>query len=63
MEYVIQHKQPEAVFRFFEEISAIPRPSYHEGAIADYLVDFARKNELRYIQDALGNVILFGDKT
>jgi len=55
--------EPQAVFRYFEDICAIPHGSYNTQAISDYLVDFARKNELRYIQDALGNVILFGDAT
>ena len=55
--------QPEAVFRYFEEICAIPHGSYNTKAISDYLVAFAKENNLRYIQDALNNVILFGDAT
>ena len=58
MEYVIQHRQPEAVFRFFEEISAIPRPSYHEEKIADYLVAFAKARGLWVIRDELHNVLI-----
>ena len=58
MEYVIQHKQPEAVFRFFEEISAIPRPSYHEERIADYLVAFAKARGLWVVRDELHNVLI-----
>ena len=53
--------QPEAVFRYFEEICAIPHGSYNTKAISDYLVAFAKENNLRYIQDELNNVILFGD--
>ena len=55
--------QPEAVFRYFEEICAIPHGSYNTKAISDYLVAFAKENDLRYIQDSLNNVILFGDAT
>ena len=55
--------QPEAVFRYFEEICAIPHGSYNTKAISDYLVAFAKENNLRYIQDSLNNVILFGDAT
>ena len=55
--------QPEAVFRYFEEICAIPHGSYNTKAISDYLVDFAKTHNLRYIQDELNNVILFGDAT
>ena len=55
--------QPEAVFRYFEEICTIPHGSYNTKAISDYLVAFAKENGLRYIQDSLNNVILFGDAT
>ena len=55
--------EPQAVFHYFEEICAIPHGSYNTKAISDYLVGFAKKNGLRYIQDSLNNVILFGDAT
>ena len=55
--------EPQAVFHYFEDICAIPHGSYNTKAISDYLVDFAKKNDLRYIQDDLNNVILFGDAT
>lgn len=35
--------EPKAVFHFFEEISQIPRPSYHEKQISDYLAEFGKK--------------------
>lgn len=55
--------QPDAVFRYFEQICAIPHGSYNTKAISDYLVAFAKENGLRCIQDDLNNVILFGDAT
>ena len=55
--------EPAAVFGYFEEICAIPHGSRNTKMISDYLVEFAKKNELRYIQDADNNVILFGDAT
>ena len=55
--------EPQAVFRYFEDICAIPHGSYNTKAISDYLVDFAKANNLRYIQDELNNVILFADAT
>lgn len=48
-----------SVFRFFEEISKIPRGSYHEEKIADYLVDFATKRNLEYYRDSMNNVIIY----
>lgn len=55
--------EPKAVFHYFEDICAIPHGSYNTKAISDYLVDFAKAHQLRYIQDSLNNVILFGDAT
>ena len=55
--------EPQAVFQYFEDICAIPHGSYNTKAISDYLVNFAKANNLRYIQDELNNVIIFGDAT
>ena len=55
--------EPAAVFAYFEDICAIPHGSKNTKAISDYLVDFAKKQELRYIQDEANNVILFGEGT
>ena len=44
--------------RFFEEISAIPRASYHEEGIADYLCEFAKSRGLEYYRDATNNVLI-----
>jgi len=46
------------LLRFFEEISAIPRESYHEEQIADYLVAFALERGLPYFRDELHNVLI-----
>lgn len=55
--------EPAAVFGYFEEICAIPHGSRNTKMISDYLVEFAKKNELKYIQDEDNNVILFGEGT
>lgn len=55
--------QPAAVFGYFEEICGMPHGSGNTKIISDYLVDFAKKHEIRYIQDALNNVILFSEGT
>lgn len=43
---------------FFEQISAIPRPSREEGAIADWLVRFAAQRGLSCTRDAAHNVLI-----
>ena len=58
MEYVIEGRQPASLFRYFEEISAIPRGSYNEKAVADYLVRFAEERGLYCYRDELHNVLI-----
>lgn len=55
---VLSELEPKKVFHYFEEISKIPRSSYHEEKISDYLVGFARERGLEYYQDELKNVII-----
>ena len=55
--------KPGSVFRYFEEICAIPHGSRNTKAISDYLVAFAKEHNLKYIQDESNNVILFGPGT
>lgn len=58
MDTVIHGYEPSKLYRYFEEISAIPRGSGNEGAIADYLVDFAKKRGLFCLRDELNNVFI-----
>ena len=55
--------QPASVFGYFEKLCSIPHGSGNTKAISDYLVSFAREHGLRYIQDELNNVIIFGEGT
>ena len=51
--------EPACVFRFFEEICAIPHGSRNTKAISDYLVRFAQDRGLRFRQDEWNNVVIF----
>ena len=55
--------EPSAVFGYFEEISSIPHGSHNTKAISDYLVRFAKEQNIRYIQDESNNVIWFAPGT
>ncbi len=55
--------EPASVFGYFEEICAIPHGSRNTRMISDYLVNFAKEHDLKYIQDDADNVILFGEGT
>ena len=58
MSYLIQNRKPASVFRFFEDLCAIPHPSYHEEKIADYLCAFAAERGLECYRDSLHNVLI-----
>lgn len=55
---VLSELEPADVFYYFEEISGIPHGSYHEKEISDYLVKFAKENDLEVWQDELYNVVM-----
>ena len=54
---------PQEVFRYFKEISDVPRASGHTDKISAYLVNFAKEHELEYYQDESGNVIIWKEGT
>ena len=56
---VLSGLQPQNVFRFFEELCAIPHGSHNTKRISDYLVAFAQARQLKYRQDELNNVIIW----
>ena len=55
---VLSGTEPVEVFRFFEEISQIPRGSYNTKAVSDYCVRFAKERNLEVIQDSWNNIII-----
>lgn len=54
----LQNIKPYNVFKYFEEISNIPRGSGNEREISDYLVKFAKNLGLEVIQDEALNIII-----
>ena len=42
----------------FEKVSSIPRPTFAEGKIADYICEFARERGFFYIKDEANNVFV-----
>lgn len=57
MANAIDGLKPALVWKYFAEISLVPRGSKNEAAIGKYLVDTARKLGLAAEQDATGNVL------
>lgn len=55
--------EPQRVFKYFEEISAIPRGSENMEKIAQYCMDFAESHSLKAVRDSANNVIIYKSAT
>ena len=55
---VLENLEPKRVFRFFEEMSAIPHGSFNTKTVSDWCVAFAQERGLEYYQDETNNVII-----
>ena len=58
MKYVIENRNPEQIFRFFEDICAIPHGSGNEEAVANYIENFAKERGLEYFRDHVNNIFI-----
>jgi len=56
--YIFKDLKPERVWKFFYEITRIPRPSKKEEKIIAYLENFGKERGLETIKDAVGNVVI-----
>ncbi len=54
----IENIEPEEVFKYFKEISDIPRNSSNEEKVRNYIMDFANKRNLKYYTDEYYNIIV-----
>lgn len=55
---VLEALQPKAVFKYFGELSNVPRGSGNEKGVSDFLMGFAKEHNLEAIQDEAYNVII-----
>ena len=60
---ILSKLEPNRVFYYFEEICQIPHGSGNTKAISDYLVRFTAAHNLRCIQDAHNNIVIFSPGT
>lgn len=56
---ILEGIKPQKVFKYFEEISAIPRGSGNTDKIRDYCVNFAKARKLKYVADDAGNIVIY----
>ena len=55
---VLTGLEPAGVWKYFEELSNIPRGSYHEKAASDYCVAFAKAHGLEVWQDQAWSIMM-----
>lgn len=58
MSRILENLEPKQVWRYFEDICQIPRPSKKEGMIGKYLMNFAKSHRLESRMDEAGNVVI-----
>ncbi|MDD4383616.1 MAG: aminoacyl-histidine dipeptidase [Bacteroidales bacterium] len=54
----ITNLEPKIVWKHFHSLTQIPRPSKHEKAAVDFVINFGKKLGLETIVDEVGNVII-----
>lgn len=50
--------QPEPLWKYFCDLTQLPRPSHHEHRVVQYLKDFAAARNLDFAQDKAGNCVI-----
>lgn len=54
----VKDLKPELIWKCFDEITKIPRPSCHEEQIRDFLLKFAADHDVAVRTDKVGNVVM-----
>ncbi|PKP51854.1 MAG: cytosol nonspecific dipeptidase [Bacteroidetes bacterium HGW-Bacteroidetes-1] len=61
MNEILLSLEPKAVWKYFRDITQIPRPSKKEEKIIAFLIDFAKSHKLVCKQDEVGNLFIYKD--
>ena len=59
----ITELNPKIVWKYFHEITQVPRPSKKEGKIIAYLEKFAKEHGIEYKKDHVGNIVMIKPAT
>lgn len=54
----VKDLKPELIWKCFDEVTKIPRPSCHEEQIRDFLLKFASEHNIEVKTDKVGNVVM-----
>ena len=50
--------KPEIVWKFFHQVTQVPRPSKKEGKMIEFLESFAKQDKIAIKKDAVGNILM-----
>lgn len=54
----IKNLKPECIWRNFDALTQVPRPSGHREKVQQFLLDFAKKAGVEAFQDEAGNIVM-----
>lgn len=54
----VANLEPQEVWSYFYQLTQIPRPSHHEEAIQQFILDFGNSLGLETLKDDVGNIII-----
>ncbi|HCO66414.1 MAG TPA: cytosol nonspecific dipeptidase [Dysgonomonas sp.] len=54
----IHDLEPKLVWKYFYELTQVPRPSKKEGKVIAYLLDFAKSHNIEVKKDDAGNILM-----
>ncbi len=54
----ILNLQPQSVWKYFYDLTQIPRPTFHTGAVSQYLFEEGKRLGLETHRDEVGNVVI-----
>ena len=63
MSQEVRELEPKALWNYFEDLNAVPRPSKKEERVIQFILDFGNSLGLETVKDAVGNVRIRKDAT
>ena len=63
MSQEVSNVEPTEVWKNFVLLNQVPRPSKKEERVIEFLISFAKKNNLEYKQDEIGNLVITKEAT
>ena len=56
---ILQNYEPKIFFKWFESLTQIPRPTFHEEKVACFIEEYAKQHKYNYYRDTNNNVVVY----